>query len=349
MSSSAALTSDVRYRPGLAWFTAIGTLWVFVLLKLGAFTTSIGAGMVFPDWPLSNGSLNPEGWLTDLAMFAEHSHRLSAGVMGLLTIAIAAAIWRWDRRRWLRRMAVVAVALVLVQALVGGLRVLLDHWHVETVNTSVGRLFAMVHACLAQIYICSLMALALGVSRPWLNATRTPIGAARPRWSGLADLVLVLLVLQLGIAAVMRHSFAGLAIPTFPWSSPSGALLPELWNFRVSIHFAHRAMAVVITVAIVALALRLARDPVAAPGPQAVGWALTGLLAVQVTLGAASVLSYRNPYYTSAHVLVGAVMLAASFGLAWWARREALEATTGGDPASLNPSAAPRREAPVGA
>ena len=56
------------YQPALAWFAAFGAAWVFVLVMLGAFTTSIGAGMVFPDWPLSNGTLNPAGWLQNLAM-----------------------------------------------------------------------------------------------------------------------------------------------------------------------------------------------------------------------------------------------------------------------------------------
>jgi cytochrome c oxidase assembly protein subunit 15 len=170
MTLAPATTSLPAYRPLLAWLTALGTAWVFVLVKLGAFTTSIGAGMVFPDWPLSNGSLNPEGWLTDVAMFAEHSHRLSAGLMSLITIGIAVAIWKMDRRLWLRRMALFAVGLVFAQALVGGLRVLLDHLHVEMVNTSVGRLFAMVHACLAQIYVCALLALSLGC-QPALAAT----------------------------------------------------------------------------------------------------------------------------------------------------------------------------------
>ena len=61
------------YQPALAWFAAIGGAWVFALVMLGAYTTSIGAGMAFPDWPLSNGSLNPKGWLTDNAMFSEHA------------------------------------------------------------------------------------------------------------------------------------------------------------------------------------------------------------------------------------------------------------------------------------
>ena len=77
------MTRTSTYKPGLAWFAALGSAWVFVLVALGAFTTSIGAGMAFADWPLSNGSVNPHGWLTEIDKFAEHSHRLSATMMGL--------------------------------------------------------------------------------------------------------------------------------------------------------------------------------------------------------------------------------------------------------------------------
>src|SRR5690606_7501999 len=48
MSPIPRSSRTTSYRPGLAWFAAIGGLWVFVLVTLGAFTTSIGAGMVFP-------------------------------------------------------------------------------------------------------------------------------------------------------------------------------------------------------------------------------------------------------------------------------------------------------------
>src|SRR5664279_1423486 len=94
-----------RYRPAMAWFAAAGAAWVFVLVLLGAFTTSIGAGMVFQDWPLSNGSLNPAGWLQNTAMFAEHSHRLSVGIMATVTLLLAVALGRSEPRRWLRRLA----------------------------------------------------------------------------------------------------------------------------------------------------------------------------------------------------------------------------------------------------
>lgn len=324
MSLSRSAHRSPAYQPRLAWAAAAGTTWVFVLIMLGAFTTSIGAGMVFPDWPLSNGSLNPEGWLTDLAMFAEHSHRLSAGLMSLITLGIALAVWFKDSRPWLKKLAWFAVGLVFAQAIVGGLRVLMDHLHVEMVNTSVGRLFAMVHATLAQIYVCTLLAISIALSRPWIRPS-FPRHNESATWRRTAVICTVLLVLQLAIAAVMRHSFAGTAIPTFPWSTPQGALLPADWNFRVAIHFAHRAMALVLTVALVVLAARIVRDPGAPRAVKSCAWGLLGLLALQITLGAASVLTYRNPYYTTAHVLVGALTLALCFGLTWWSFRPVME------------------------
>src|SRR5471030_1444664 len=147
------------YKPGLAWFTALGTAWVFVLVALGAFTTTIGAGMAFPDWPLSNGSVNPHGWLTEIDKFAEHSHRLSASLMGTITIILAVWLWRTESREWLRRLAWFAVGLVVLQGVVGGLRVLCDNMQIAMVDTSRGRLFAMLHACVAQFFGCTLLAI----------------------------------------------------------------------------------------------------------------------------------------------------------------------------------------------
>lgn len=317
------------YQPNLAWFTALGSAWVFVLVMLGAFTTSIGAGMVFPDWPLSNGSLNPKGWLNDVAMFAEHSHRLSALLMGLITTAIAVAVWRYDSRPWLRKLAWFAVGFVFAQGVVGGLRVLLDHLHIETVNTSVGRLFAMAHACLAQLYVCTLLAVTLSLTKAWMQPATRMSRPTVPAWRSLALVCFLLLVLQLAVAAVMRHSFAGMAIHTFPYSTPEGAILPELWNFRIGIHFTHRCLALVLSIALIALAIRISRDVAASRAVKNAGWSLVGMLAIQITLGAASVLTYRNPYYTTAHVIVGALTLATCFGLTWWSYRQSLETPQG--------------------
>jgi len=298
-------------------------VWVFVLVTLGAFTTSIGAGMAFPDWPLSNGSLNPNGWLTNIAMFAEHSHRLSAGIMTLLTIGLAAWLWKTESRPWLRSLALFAVGLVLVQAVVGGLRVLLEPVLVSSVDTTLGRLFAMLHACLAQGLACALLAIAVSCSAAWI-AQPLPMGPAVRR---VGKLCCVLLFVQLGIAAVMRHSFAGLSIPTFPWSTPDGGLLPDAWNFRVAIQFAHRVMACVIALAVVAYAVLIWRDRSSTPAMRSGGSTLVSLVALQIIIGAAIIRTMRNPTITTVHVLVGALTLATAFWLTWLAHRDSIEGT----------------------
>lgn len=303
------------YQPTLAWTSAIGGVWVFILVMLGAFTTSIGAGMIFLDWPLSNGSLNPEGWLSDVMMFAEHSHRLSAGLMSFITIGIWFMVWRGESRAWVRNVALFAVALVFFQALVGGLRVLLDHMHVEMVDTSVGRLFAMLHAGLAQIYLCVLLAISLALSRPWIEGPKTEVSSSLLR---LGRWCCGLLLLQLAIAAIMRHSYAGLAIPSFPMSSADGDLLPQVWSFRVGIHFAHRVMALVLTAFLIWFALKLWRDSGVGKGLRIVtGWMLV-MLGGQIALGASVIWMLRNPYVTTGHVLLGACLLATTFGITLW-------------------------------
>jgi cytochrome c oxidase assembly protein subunit 15 len=331
------------YQPALAWFAAFGAAWVFVLVMLGAFTTSIGAGMVFPDWPLSNGTLNPAGWLQNIAMFAEHSHRLSAGVMSTITLLLAGALWRNEARGWLRRLGWLGVALVLLQAVVGGLRVLLDQQQVALIDTSVGRLFAMLHAGLAQIFACTLLAIAAALSRPWIERAR----ALATGGAGLQRLGVVccgLLLAQLAIAAVMRHSFAGLAIPTFPLT-PEGGLVPAHWDFRVGIHFAHRAMALALTVTMAwfaGAAWRSAgRQSAASAGLKGLAALMVTLLALQITLGAAVIWTARNAYYTTAHVLAGALTLAATFLLTWVLHRDALEGT----PLNSAPSSAGQQSA----
>jgi cytochrome c oxidase assembly protein subunit 15 len=321
MATTLDTTRSPGHKPLLAAFSALAAGWVFVLVSLGAFTTTIGAGMAFPDWPLSNGSLNPSGWLTHLDMFAEHSHRLSAGVMTILTCILALWMWRVESRPWLRRLSYFAVALVVAQAVLGGLRVLLDRYQVAAVDTSVGQLLAMLHACLAQAFACALIAVAVSCSKAWI-AGPVPVGAGTRR---IGTVCCALFFLQLGIAAVMRHSFAGLAIPTFPLSTPGGNLLPAAWDFRVGIQFAHRVMACVIAVAVAVFAVAVWRDRGSSLAMRAGASALVSLVAFQILLGALIIFTYRAVAVTTGHVLVGALTLATAFWITWLAHRDEIE------------------------
>jgi cytochrome c oxidase assembly protein subunit 15 len=323
------MNRTTTYKPGLAWFAALSSVWVFVLVALGAFTTTIGAGMAFPDWPLSNGSVNPHGWLTEIDKFAEHSHRISATVMGTLTIIIAAALHVSEARGWLRKLGWFAVGLVITQGVVGGLRVLLDHYEVAMVNTSVGRLFAMLHAFLAQAFVCTVIALAAASSRPWIERPVGPSGPPAARLRRLGRWCVALIFVQLSIAAVVRHSFAGLAIPTFPFSTPEGGLLPAAWNFPVVIQLAHRIMAGVIGLMILVYGHFLWREHAAPPLLRGTSFLLIGLVALQILLGAQIIWTGRSIYMTTGHVVVGALTLAMTFLVTFILHRDGVEAAGG--------------------
>jgi cytochrome c oxidase assembly protein subunit 15 len=327
MDSAPTRQRTAAHKPALAIFAALGSAWVFALVSLGAFTTSIGAGMAFPDWPLSNGSLNPTGWLDNLSLFAEHSHRLSAGLMTTITVVLAFWLWKTEARAWLRQLGWFAVALVLAQAIVGGLRVLLDPEALPSLQTSVGRLFAMLHACLAQLFVCTLLAIAVACTRGWIERP-VPVGGALRR---VGRFCCALLFLQLAIAAVVRHSFAGLAIPTFPYSTTDGHLLPAHWDFRVGIQFAHRIMAVLLAVVLFLLAFLVRLDRGSTMAMRAAASALISLLVLQILLGAEIIWTLRSAAMTTAHVLVGALTLATTFWLTWGAHRDTIEGRTAHD------------------
>lgn len=320
----ASSTRTATHHPAVAAFAAAGALWVFVLVSLGAFTTSIGAGMAFPDWPLSNGSLNPEGWLEDISMFAEHSHRLSGATMGLITLGLAGWLWRVESRRWVRVLSFWAVGVVIVQGLFGGTRVLLDAVAVPGFTMSLGQMLRIPHGVLAQLFVCLLFALATVLSRGWIERP-LPLGD-RVRRVGLA--CCALLVLQLVVATTMRHNAAGLAIVSFPYSTPDGHWLPAHWDFRVALHFAHRVLALVLAFALTAFAFVIRRDRAATVALRAGASALISLLVLQILLGMQVIFTLRRPSLTTAHVIVGTLLLALTFWLTWMAHRDRLQQGT---------------------
>jgi heme a synthase len=318
---------NADYKPGLAWFAALGSAWVFVLVTLGAFTTSIGAGMAFPDWPLSNGSVNPEGWLTDIAMFAEHSHRLSGATMGLITIGLAVWLWRTESRGWLRRLGWWALAIVIIQGLIGGKRVLLDSLAVPGFDMTLGQMLRIPHGVLAQVFVCVLFAIAAATSRGWIERGGGLTGNTSDATRQLGFWSLFLLLTQLWIAAAMRHNHAGMAIPYFPFSTAEHDVLPLAWDYRIALQFAHRAMAVVLAVVLAAFVRALWKDATVSGALRWIGASLLALVALQIMLGAYVIWSGRNAYITTGHVLVGALTLAVAFLLVFLTHHRALERT----------------------
>jgi heme a synthase len=342
---------------GLALFAKLVVLLTFALIFVGGHTTTAGAGMAFPDWPLSSGSVNPDGWWENLMQRLEHGHRLTAETVGLLigvlcawvwrsrwslpiaaavsvTVALAARfsgadrqvvahiglwgsaitfaliiLWRADRGeqarpasvRWL---AFAAFLGVLAQAILGGLRVTIE----SSGDPHTATALRVIHGCVAQIELCLLVALAAVLSPAWMKISAN---ARLTRVSRFGWIVGALIFVQLIVGATMRHLGAGLAIPTFPQAMPDGGWMPKVHNVFVDLNFTHtRVGALVVTVLVVAFAVRVLRN---AGGDRLLSGAalmLFVLLAAQLTLGVFVIWQLRPPMLTTLHVVNGAALLA---------------------------------------
>jgi cytochrome c oxidase assembly protein subunit 15 len=312
----AILEMNNPYRPALFWFAVVNAAATFLLIGLGGLVTSHEAGMSVPDWPTTYGYnmfLFPVSKWVDGILY-EHSHRLLASLVGLLTTVLAVWLWRKDTRKWLHWVGIAAFLLVIAQGILGGLRVRLN-------MNSLG----VPHGAVAQAFLVVTAALALFTSRWWINsATLKQIPVPRGLY-GHVFWVTVLVFGQLLIAATMRHQHAGLAITDFPlaygkiWPDTSPAALAQhnasrpannlVTAFQVDLQMAHRLLAYALFLGVAAAAF-LARKKL--------GWgdALTkfaflwlGLLTLQIFLGAATIWSNKAADVATAHVMVGALAL----------------------------------------
>ncbi len=380
--------------PWLHRFAVLTAIATFLLLGAGGLVTSHGVGMAVPDWPNTYGYnmffFPPSRWVG--GVFYEHTHRLWASAVGLLTTILALwlngrkarpvlkwcgaallglALWAvfsaghradaivlalagtialevssiWPLSEpcavWLRRLGLLAFLAVVLQGVLGGLRVILF-------KDQIG----IFHATLAQLFFALTCALALFTSRWWQSfvshsAFRTPHSALAtpstlspqpstpllPATSNLLSAMLVtttlLILTQLVLGATMRHQHAGLAVPDFPLAY--GTLWPAtdaqsvaLYNqhrlevvavkpitaFQIWLHMAHRALAFVILVGVTICAWR-ARRLERGHVLRRITAAWLVLIGLQVFLGALTVWSDKAADIATGHVMVGALSLAA--------------------------------------
>jgi len=178
----------------LARITAGATL---VLIAAGGLVTSTGAGLAVPDWPTTFGEnlfLFPWSRMVG-GVLVEHAHRLLGAAVGLLTLALGVAAWLQDRRGWIRALAALAVGLVGLQGLVGGLRVVLRD-----------DLLGLLHGCLAPVFFAVTVALAVCAGPARLAAPTSETGS----WPGsrlavLATVVTLILYGQIVLGALATH------------------------------------------------------------------------------------------------------------------------------------------------
>ena len=276
-----------------------------LLILAGSFVTSTDSGLSVPDWPTTYGwnmfAFPPSKMVGGI--FYEHGHRLIASTVGFMTIVLAAWIWMTDSRRWLKWFGVGALGAVVAQGLLGGLTVLF--LLPPAVSTA--------HAGLAEIFFCMTVAIAVFTSPSWIEGY-AGVGADDVRLRQLTTTTLVVIYTQILIGATMRHVGAGLAIPDFPWMF--GHIVPDHWSPAIAIHFTHRFGALVATLSILATStyiwMRHAdRAELARPATL-----IIFLVGVQLMLGAFTVLSRRDVWINSLHVVCGALVLTTALVIA---------------------------------
>jgi cytochrome c oxidase assembly protein subunit 15 len=288
----------------------------FPLVWVGGLVTTYKAGMSVPDWPTTFGyNLFLYPWQTWLLgpwdLFIEHGHRLFASLVGMLTIALCVSLWMTKQPKWLRVMGLVALAGVIFQGVLGGMRVRLNE-----------QLLAMIHGCFGPAFFAFAAVMATVTARGWMKSYRT-VSAANGVWlRRLAVVAPMLAYAQLALGAHLRH-FA-------PDGSPAAFQSLVMW---------HLTFGLLLAIWIVVMAVVFWRNTPRVGALLVPATALVILVGVQLALGCATwIVKYGWPAFlsnsasastftvearswwqaqiTTAHVATGSLILAVSTVLA---------------------------------
>jgi len=278
------------------------------LVLFGGSVTTLGAGMAVDGWLIAEGHFllffPAEKWFRDTATFVEHTHRLFGVLVGLCALACVVATWLGEAGASARRSAFLALGAVCVQGALGGMRVLADDSQL-----------AFLHGALAQLVFAVLVANVVLVSGEW-RAEPAPVGAraervtlaraARVAWLGT--------LAQVALGAWYRHGLRPVPVAS------------EGLRFLL-----HGLGALVVLASAAALLRRATSLRAAGPLPASLALSLRALpvvLLVQLVLGGLAWAGFRPGAIgpaewglSIAHVLGGAVLLAALTVIALWSAR----------------------------
>ncbi len=306
-----AARSDAATDGGRDWtaaFAKIAAATTFLLVVVGGLVTSQGAGLAVVDWPRSYGYnmfLYPLSRMTG-GIYYEHAHRLFGSLVGLTTVAFAAYAQIFDGRRWLKRLSLLAVVLVIAQGILGGLRVTGRFtWSASADATAPNIYLAVIHGVFGQLFFALMVTIAVCATAAWKHA-RPTISASAGTDRALAWVLLGSLLAQLGLGAALRHLDAALLVHV----TVGGLLLP---------------------LAIVAGVRSLDPAPELAPLRRS-AWTMIALVFLQVLLGAGALVATRlldqgptpgtmGVVLATAHQATGALVLASATTLGLWTFR----------------------------
>lgn len=234
----------------------------FPLIWVGGLVTSYDAGMAVPDWPNTYGYnlfLYPiETWVFGpWDIFIEHGHRLMGALVGLITIALCWVIWRLDKRRWMRTLGLVALAVVIIQGVLGGARVIQNEV-----------LLAKIHGCFGPVFFGLCIAVAVVTSRRWRECDTAAVHAKAAALHRLSVLTVLIAYIQLVLGSQLRHLVAD-----------------TTWReFQISVVF-HLLVAGFLSLQILALAIHALRRHRDRPALWTPAMLLAFTIVVQIALG----------------------------------------------------------------
>ncbi len=309
-------------------FAVIVACSTFVLIIAGGLVTSTGSGLAVPDWPLSYGQIMPP---MVGGIFFEHGHRMVAAFVGLVTTILAIWICRAEERRWVRWLGLAALMFVITQGVLGGLTVLF------LLPTPI----SVAHATLAQTFFCILISLALFTSPEWRRNQPKIEDEGKPSLPTLALATTAVIYLQLILGALMRHTDSGLAVPDFPLAY--GYLIPPLNSTalkgfnkqlvdmglrlaadpvitanQILIHLVHRLGAVLTTGFVLWTAVKTFKRYKGELKLLLPALLMPLLVLFQILLGIFTLFTQKNIGVATAHVAVGALILATSVVFTLW-------------------------------
>jgi len=301
------------------WLRRLSKLNVFstlFLIFVGALVKSHEVGLSVPDWPTTYGKQMFAFPLSEMVggIFYEHGHRMVATIVGFFTLVQAIWLGLSDAPNWLKKSGYIALVLVIIQGLFGGITVLFF------LPTPV----SIIHGILAQTFFMMLIFIAYGLSIE--RSVRSYKDVSNDIRKG-ALLIGGLVYIQLVLGALMRHTASGMAIPDFPtmgglWFPTFSEMMINNINAmlfdmdhdmvaraQVIFHFFHRLGAIIVITVIGYVVYNYRSNIKNITILDKTLWRIVGIVLIQFTLGVATVLTERLPYIASFHVVVGAALL----------------------------------------
>src|SRR3984957_7403995 len=171
----------------------------------------------------------------------EHGHRMVATTVGLLAIVSVIWMFRSERRKWLRWLGVIALLAVIVQGVLGGLTVLLLlPWWISTA-----------HACLAQLFFSTTVAMAIFTSNWWLAGPGSIEELPKYPIRDLSLAAPICVLAQLALGAAARHKAIGSIYHIAGAPIVTGMIL---WiSLRILLHYAENRELRVASISLLAI------------------------------------------------------------------------------------------------